>query len=320
MPLLLSWIKHHSETLRFFFGLILFIALFCFLDLEGLGKILLQTHTLLYLTAYVLYAGFIWIRAFRWQCLLKDLGLPFPLGNLIRIHLVGFYLNLFVPGSLGGDIYKIYDVKITQSKSLRPLFALLVERLLGIASLAGISFFSSYFFMNQLPISPYLLMTVSGSIFALSLLSLVLLPHTKKILTAFSGCFSSRWKIPWEKLSSLNALSFELRHKYSLYVRTFFLSLILQMFVLMIYYTIAHAVNVRISLWQVLIFFPLIDLTSMIPISVNGIGVKEALLVYFLKQNGIAPSFSMSLAILCRLMETLFALLGGLLFTFKKKS
>ena len=126
-------------------------------------------------------------------------------------------------------------------------------------------------------------------------------------------------KIPWDKLSDLNTLSLELKSKYGLYLRTFGISLILQMLVLGVYYVVAHSLDSRISLWQVLVFFPLIDLTAMIPITVNGLGLKEALLIYFMKQNGIAPSFSMSLAILCRLLETFFALLGGLVFSLKKQ-
>src|SRR5260370_26413983 len=42
----------------------------------------------------------------RWFILVRAQDLPFTVPNAIRLGLIGYYLNTFLPGSVGGDIIK----------------------------------------------------------------------------------------------------------------------------------------------------------------------------------------------------------------------
>ena len=42
----------------------------------------------------------------RWYFLVRAQGLPFTPVSALRLGMIGFYLNTFLPGSVGGDIIK----------------------------------------------------------------------------------------------------------------------------------------------------------------------------------------------------------------------
>ena len=67
-----------------------------------------------------------------------------------------------------------------------------------------------------------------------------------------------------------------------------------------------------------LMFFPLIEVVTMVPISINGMGVRELLLVYFLKYANVEGAFAMSFAILVRLILVILALVGGAMLIVKR--
>ena len=56
----------------------------------------------------------------------------------------------------------------------------------------------------------------------------------------------------------------------------------------------------------------------MIPLTINGIGIKEGLLVYFLQWAQVAASYSISLGILYRFVFLVLAVIGGIMFAWRR--
>ena len=50
------------------------------------------------------------IQLFRWYLLVRALGLPFAGRGVVRLGLVGYYYNSFLPGSVGGDAVKMFFI------------------------------------------------------------------------------------------------------------------------------------------------------------------------------------------------------------------
>lgn len=67
-----------------------------------------------YLTAFAGAAAILTtctaIQYYRWYLLVRAVGLPFTLRNAVRLGLVGTFYNVFLPGSIGGDIVKAYFI------------------------------------------------------------------------------------------------------------------------------------------------------------------------------------------------------------------
>ena len=65
--------------------------------------------------------------------------------------------------------------------------------------------------------------------------------------------------------------------------------------------------------------FPVIELASLIPITINGWGLREGLMVWFLNQAGVLPSFSMGLAVVNRLLALAMGALGGAIWLARRR-
>lgn len=71
----------------------------------------------------------------RWHMLVRAVGLPFTRYNAIRLGLVGYYFNTFLPGSIGGDIVKAYAIAKEQSRRTVAVATVLIDRIIGLWAL-----------------------------------------------------------------------------------------------------------------------------------------------------------------------------------------
>ena len=92
------------------------------------------------------------------------------------------------------------------------------------------------------------------------------------------------------------------------------LSLILQTLGIIIFYLISRSLNVLVPLRFFFLFVPLINMVSMLPISVSGIGVREASSIYFFAKVGLDSASAMSLSLLWFAITALSSGLGGIVF------
>ena len=78
----------------------------------------------------------------RWQILVKSLGVPFSLLQAVRLGFLGTLLNLVSVGSVGGDVFKAIEAaRKAEKKRAEVVTSVLVDRalgLLGLVIVAGI--------------------------------------------------------------------------------------------------------------------------------------------------------------------------------------
>ena len=58
---------------------------------------------------------------------------------------------------------------------------------------------------------------------------------------------------------------------------------------------------------------------SQVQVTINGLGVREGLMVWFLKRAAVEPSFSMGLSIVNRLLALAMGALGGLIWLVRRR-
>jgi uncharacterized protein (TIRG00374 family) len=67
----------------------------------------------------------------RWHLLVRAVGLPFSRYNAIRLGLVGYFFNTFLPGSVGGDFLKAYFIARDQGRRTVAVATVIVDRVIG---------------------------------------------------------------------------------------------------------------------------------------------------------------------------------------------
>jgi uncharacterized protein (TIRG00374 family) len=99
----------------------------------------------------------------------------------------------------------------------------------------------------------------------------------------------------------------------------FILSMLLQTNVIIHYYLIAKSLDFPISLLHFFVIIPLALFIMMIPISVNAIGVRENIFVFFFAPFGITESEAIAFAWLAYGIIVFHGVIGGVVFAFRNR-
>lgn len=88
----------------------------------------------------VLCAVVLGIQYARWYALVRALDLPFTPAAAARLGLVGTFYNVFLPGSVGGDLVKAYYIARGQpGRRAAAVATVLIDRVVGLFGLLWIS-------------------------------------------------------------------------------------------------------------------------------------------------------------------------------------
>jgi uncharacterized membrane protein YbhN (UPF0104 family) len=71
----------------------------------------------------------------RWYVLVRAQDLPFTLPSALRLGMVGYFANLFLPGAVGGDILKATFLARAQSRRTVAVATVLIDRAVGLCGL-----------------------------------------------------------------------------------------------------------------------------------------------------------------------------------------
>jgi hypothetical protein len=85
--------------------------------------------------ALVLYGISLLATLYRWHVLVRAQDLPITLLGTVRIGLLGFFFNTFLPGSVGGDLVKAAAVAREQSRRTAAVATVIMDRVIGLWSL-----------------------------------------------------------------------------------------------------------------------------------------------------------------------------------------
>jgi uncharacterized membrane protein YbhN (UPF0104 family) len=97
---------------------------------------------------------------------------------------------------------------------------------------------------------------------------------------------------------------------------TTFLSILVQLASALQVWMVGQALNAPVPLGYYFILVPMVSLLTLLPISVNGMGVREGGTALFLAPLGIGEGTALSLALLWFAVGAAASLLGGLVYLF----
>jgi uncharacterized membrane protein YbhN (UPF0104 family) len=68
----------------------------------------------------------------RWYILVRAQDLPFTLANALRLGMIGYFLSVFLPGSIGGDVIKAAFIAREQRRRTVAVATVLIDRAVGL--------------------------------------------------------------------------------------------------------------------------------------------------------------------------------------------
>lgn len=267
--------------------------------------------------SFSLHAFGYFASAYRWQILARAQGDEVPLGFLIKSYMVGTFFNNFLPTRFGGDIVRIWDGSRYSKSLLKSSAIVLVERFTGIIVLFLFAVFASLFRLDMARQVPIVWIALLLGLFGLALVVSFFLPFFGKFLAAVpSKGFLDKLKT---KIILLRETILHYRTQKGPFLRATFWAFLLQLNVIFYYFLIGKALHLRIHFLDYFIFIPIVLLVQSIPVTINGLGLREGSYIEIFRFYGIGPQTAVSFSLIADVAFVLIlGLIGGIIYVSRK--
>jgi glycosyltransferase 2 family protein len=259
--------------------------------------------------------------AWRWRLFLQQQNITLPYRTVFSLTWAGQFFNSLLPGSTGGDAFKIYQIcRLAPDRKAAAASTVLLDRLSALVALLCLAVGSILLDPTPLlrlpppdvPASRLValgLLLGAGGMIGLWLLSR-LLRHTKL-----------HGRISRTLVAAREAVRFD---------RTFLFGLLLAFAIhllnFLIIYFFARALRIPLSYPQIAMMMSAVLLFLMLPVTINGHGLRELLLIGYLSYLGAvvagpvavdARETAVALSLLAVTTDLLLSIPGGLLYLFR---
>jgi uncharacterized membrane protein YbhN (UPF0104 family) len=280
---LLAWVAWHTD------------------DWDQVASAFAHMRVELWLAALALLAAAQAVSAWRWQMLARPLGFERTVPQLLSYYFIGMYFNLLLPTSVGGDVVRAWYLNGRDGRRLAALAAVFLDRFSGLLVMLGLACAGVLLSPHELPEwVPGVVWGTAGC----AVLAVAAVP----LAARWGGKVSSRLAKVRLALAQLTAPR--------LLVGSTVLSLGVQAGNVALLMLVGAAIGVPVPLAYYWILVPMVTLLTMLPVSINGTGVREGAMVLFLAPFGVPRELAVTLALLWFSVFLVASLAGGVVYLF----
>ncbi len=278
------------RILRVVIPIVLLYFLFRNLDWQQIQRIMAGYPYGFLLLAFGinLFANFIF--AIRWYYLIRSVKIEFPFWTSVRLVYYGLFLSNFLPTTIGGDLVKVVGIlqgREKQNRSLR-ISTVVADRVFSLSSKIVILPFVLWLFPQGL--KPVFDLPFLQSSFLLSFIPTGLSDRLRRYWSAVK---------PWFKFRSIAIV--------------YLLSYTSLFFTILSYWVVIQAFQPAVPLVKVFFITLLTYFVTILPVSINGIGIQEGSYSLLLMQIGFTYEQALASALFIRLLTLLVSAFGGIL-------
>ena len=251
--------------------------------------------------------------SWRWHVLLSAQRVNVPIWTLVKSFLVALYFNNFLPSNIGGDFIRIRDTaKATGSKTLATL-VILCDRVIGVIALVlvaatGATMVAEIGGHVGSPIWPSWLWAgfLIGTIVSAPA---VLAPAGVGRLLQPLTVIHPEWV--GDRIEDLTAALSRFREHPGAILGCFAGAVFVQGTIVLFYIAVAHALHVPVEGWDLAVIVPLSFIVQMLPVSLNGFGIREATFSFYFTRVGLPMEAAILTSLVAQAMIMLFSLVGA---------
>lgn len=245
--------------------------------------------------------------AYRWQILARAQGDRIPLGYLVKSYIVGRFFNTFLPTSVGGDVVRMWDGAKYSTSFVKSSAIVVVERMTGIIVLFLFALLASLLRLDMARRIPVIGIALLLGVAGLAAVAVFFFPAVGRLLE--KGPDRGIIRRTFDKLRLFRGTILGYRSHPAAFWRATVWAVLLQLNVVVYYILIGRALGLGIPALDYFVFIPLVLLLQIIPVTINGLGVREGAYVAIFSFYGLTASAAWSFA----LIEIAFGLIVGLL-------
>lgn len=253
------------------------------IDFSKAGTALQQADWLYVLLALLAFAASKLLSAFRLNMYFGNIAIHLPEWQNIKLYWLGMFYNIFLPGSIGGDAYKV--ILLTKKYNVpykKTTAAVLLDRISG---LLGLGLILAVYGFIVLDSDLYIILIGGGAALAVIILYLAIRFYLKDFIPSFFP--------------------------------TLLLGIAVQAMQVICAYLIMAALGIPAHVTEYIFIFLVSSVVAVLPLTIGGLGARELVFLEGSKYFGLVQENSVIISILFYLL-TLITSLVGLWYVFRE--
>jgi uncharacterized membrane protein YbhN (UPF0104 family) len=272
--------------------------------------------------ALALYYAMIAVSAWRWGLLLDAQGVHFRFSRLSSSFLVATFFNNFLPSNIGGDVIRIADTAPAAGSRTLATTVVLIDRgigLLGLVLIAALgATLGARFTGNDLgPLSPAVLWAGFGGATLIAAPALLKPESFTRLLQPLRVLHAEWIDVRLARLT--NALT-RFRETPAALAGCFAGAVVVQAVLVLFYVAIAHSMRIPIGFNELALIVPISFIVQMLPISMNGFGVREATFGFYFTRLGLPLESALLVSFVGAAVIMVFSLSGGAVYLARSRT
>lgn len=265
-------------------------ALAVWVDWASVMRVLASANLAMLLLAMAAMAPTVALAALRWSHVARASGIELPIGFYMKATYSALFIGQFLPAGLGVDAARLAYFMHRRARLAQALQSLVLDRLMGVTSMICVLAVGLPVIWMQLH---GILKLFSISLVLATLLAVCALFSLNKIrfVSGYPGSGKRRKVIDLALAVRGSILSKEA-------AAAFAISIAIYCLMILGVHLIARAVGVETGYFPLLAIVALAMFVSLLPISVNGWGVREGAMVAGLAVLGVSKESALAISLL----------------------
>jgi hypothetical protein len=296
--------------LRLFVTSGLLIILFKFIPYQKLLQIYKDSRKEYIFLGLLIFFISLNIGILRWKYILFCLGVRLPLKEAFYSFFCGLFFNLFFPSFIAQDLFRGFSIVYRYKELEKVTASLFMDRYSGTIALSFLSFFSLF-------LKPKLIYRREVIIPVMFIFSATLFVYlsifNKRIFKLFLNLFKKNSSLV-EKIKKFHHQFYFFKKNPYLFLKIMIFSFLTQILTCFSFFIISKAFYLDLNLIYFFILVPVVTVISLIPITIAGLGTREAASVYFFSFLGVEKSIALGISLVNFFFWVFTAFLGGIIY------
>ncbi len=268
------------------------------------------------IVAFSLHAIGLLISAIRWQILTKAQGDNVPLKFLVQSYLVGTFFNNFLPTRFGGDVVRIWDGTRYSRTLIKSSAIVIVERLTGLLILFLFALVVALFRLDLANQSPFIWAALAlSSLGFLSIFAFLAFPWPRFLKSCLKN---NRLRPLVDKAQAFRQTIINYRYQKRAFTLAMLWALGLQLNVIVYYFLIGQALGLSVPFVDYFMVIPVVHFIQLIPITINGLGLREGAYIEIFAFYSIPPQASFSFSMIDVAFVFILGIIGGIIYILRR--
>jgi uncharacterized membrane protein YbhN (UPF0104 family) len=263
--------------------------------------------------ALLLYFVNVLLSVWRWHLLLEAQSIAASSRMLLGSYLVALFFNNFLPSNIGGDVVRIRDTSPAAKSKTVATTVVLADRVIGVMMLALIAAIGATMAVELEgrgagPFWPSWLWAGFATVAAVAAPAVLAPDGVGRLLQPLT-VLHPEWI--GDRIDSFTGALWRFRERPASLAGCFLGAFLVQATTVVFYAAITYALGIPIAVWHLAIIVPISFVIQMVPVSLNGFGIREATFALYFSQIGLPKQSGLLMSLVGAALIMLFSLLGA---------